>query len=784
MAKQTPLRNSSSLNASAFSKTMETEIRRLWRAGLLQEAEQEARRLLSVDKKSPAALFILGNITRDMGKTDEAITWFRKCIKVAPHHYGAHANLGGILLGQGMLAEALKCLVTACKLAPKDANLHYNLGQCYRAMGRYDDAIQSYQQAIALNPDFVVAASDLGILLAQVGTVDKAEAWCRDWSLRYPQSAEPHISLGTIYQAQGRLAEARQSYEKALRLAPQHRQVLLYLAALYLESNDFRRAATLIQESFRLTGPKSAPLILLAELHARQGDNHKAIELMNEALSSRLGRPEDYLKLAIWYATVNQRGKAIEILETGIKLSGDQAPQLSIYLFYNQLCLGDWRNFHQQLAKVLRILSAPTPPQLEPFIVLQIPHLNSEIIYRVTRGYARQFDNWQKRGTPPEKIQLGNDGRIRIGYLSADFHEHATAYLTASVFEEHDKSKISLFAYSYGPHDQSATRQRLITSFDAFRNVQSLSHLEVAEKIRKDQINILVDLKGYTRFARPEILALRPAPIQVNWLGYPGTMGADFIDYIVVDPTVVPYEEATSYQESLAYLPHAYAPIDTKRKIAKLPSRAEAGLPENAFVYCCFNNPRKIIPEFFYIWCDLLKSIPNSVLWLFARNEQIIDNLQREAKRQGVNPQRILFAPRVSQSEHLARLALADLVLDTLPYNAHTTTADALLMGVPVLTCIGNTFAGRVAASLLKAADMPDLVTSDLNEYRTKAIELASNPNSYKSLRNRLKEAKSYASYFDMPGFARYLEDLYFQMYGRYVDGHPPTILSVAANPC
>lgn len=779
MARNTPQNNGYPIGSGESRRLLELEARQMWRAGRLDEARKLAHKLLAADKNAPGALVLLGNIARDQGNMQEAETWFRRCIKVAPRHYGAHANLGGQLLGMGKKTEALTFFRAAVQLAPGEGRLHYNLGQCFRSLGRYDEAIASYRRALQLQPDLVEAASDLASVLALIGKVVEAEALCKKLIQSHPQAPEPRLSLGVLYHEQGRLDEAGQEFEEVLRLAPRHRQATLNLAAILLERNDLAQAQSLLETAARAGGAKTGLLTLMAELRARQGDIRAAVELMSQYLASNSGRAEDYLKLASWFAAASDRVKAVAVLEEALKVLGDKSPRLNINLFYNQLCLADWRQYRQRLPRTLAALRAPNPPPLEPFMALQIPDLDPLDIGRITRLYAKRFDRFPRPATLPAWHRQRADDRLRIGYLSADFHEHATAYLTASIFENHDTDRFKVHAYSYGPDDQSPTRRRLETSFAHFSNIRHLDHLAAAEKIREDGIDILVDLKGYTRLARPEILALRSAPIQINWLGYPGTMGADFMDYIIVDPTVVPLSEASAYQEALAYLPHAYAPVDTQRAVAPIPSRTQAGLPEEGFVFCCFNNPRKIIPDFFYLWCDLLSAVQNSVLWLFARQEAVIGNLRREAKRRNLDPERIIFASRVSQEEHLARLSLAGLILDTLPYNAHTTTSDALFMGVPVLTCIGNTFAGRVAASLLRAADLPDLVTFNLKEYRAKALNLASHPELLQALRQRLALARGTAPYFDMTGFTRHLEGLYQRMWHRHKEGLQPDTLGL-----
>ncbi|MGH8119718.1 MAG: tetratricopeptide repeat protein, partial [Gammaproteobacteria bacterium] len=325
--------------------------------------------------------------------------------------------------------------------------------------------------------------------------------------------------------------------------------------------------------------------------------------------------------------------------------------------------------------------------------------------------------------TPFSPNPSQDNGPIRVVYLSADFHQHATAHLVTELFELHDRKRFAVVGISFGPDDGTPLRQRLARAFDEFIDARTFGDQAVAELLLKKNVHIAVDLKGYTTDCRPEIFAWRPAPVQVNYLGYPGTMGAEFIDYIVVDPFVVPLEQQPFYTEKLVQLPDCYQVNDRKRQIADVtPSRMDCGLPAEGFVYCCFNYSYKITPDIFTIWMRLLTEVPGSVLWLLKDNEQMEMKLRREAAARGVEPERLVFAPRRPLAEHLARQRLADLFLDTLPVNAHTTASDALWAGLPVLTCAGKSFAARVAGSLLQAVGLPELVTDKLEAYESLAL--------------------------------------------------------------
>jgi predicted O-linked N-acetylglucosamine transferase (SPINDLY family) len=370
--------------------------------------------------------------------------------------------------------------------------------------------------------------------------------------------------------------------------------------------------------------------------------------------------------------------------------------------------------------------------------------------------------------------------KIRIGYLSCDFHEHATSLLLVEMFEAHDRTRFELFAYSYGADDGKSMRPRLEATFDHFTNIDALSNIDAASAIHADGIDILIDLKGYTQNTRTAILMFGPAPVQVNFLGYPGTLGTTICDYIVTDQFLTPLASAKDYSESFAYLPHSYHPHGRRARIGKAPTRAEVGLPEDGFVFCCFNQAYKITPEIFDIWCRLLIEVPDSVLWLL-KNDKAEGNLKNEALWRGITADRLIFADDMPQIEHLGRLQLADLVLDTLPCNAHTTASDALWASVPLVTCAGDTFPSRVAGSILHAIRLDELIAADLGAYFELAYELATNPNRLAVVKAKLTTNRLTTPLFDIEAYTRDMEGLYEIMWQRYRDGAAPA--SIGAFP-
>lgn len=472
--------------------------------------------------------------------------------------------------------------------------------------------------------------------------------------------------------------------------------------------------------------------------------------------------------LGLVYDMQRQKNEAIEcyrkILATDSKYF---AAKIHIVHWMQQQCQWDGlKSDAQKLRKA--VLEAPiiNRNHIPPFAFMALPGATAMEIKRCAERYVQIAYRSLARLRP----SLGFDfkrppgNKIRVGYLSGDLRQHAVSYLMAEVFELHDRSQFHISAYSYGPDDASAMRNRLEKAFDRFVDIRDDSYESAARKIYADRIDILVDLTGYTRDSRCGILALRPAPVQVNYLGYPGTMGADFIDYIIADEFVVPPGREKYYTESVMRLPDCFQANDSARPRLKAPTRTECGLPEESVVFCCFNQTLKITPEFFDIWCRLLKAVPGSVLWLSTGIPQAEANLRKEAESRGVAPERLIVAPFLQRDQYLARLQCADLFLDTLPYNAGTTCSDALWMGLPVVTCAGDFFASRMAGSLLTAIGVPELIAYNLEEYYRLALELATDREKLDAIRSKIVANRDTTPLFDSKRFTRNLEHAYRQM--------------------
>jgi len=533
-----------------------------------------------------------------------------------------------------------------------------------------------------------------------------------------PGSAVAVNDLGSVLAQLGRVAEAIPALRRAIELEPAYPEAHNNLANLYQMTGHLEEAVASYLTALRLQPAYAEAYRNLASALGRLGRIEEAAAALAKAVSIHPGYIE-----------------AVALLAHQLK----------------HLC--DWRMIDELTRRLIGAVEDGSGA-VNPFVFLTL-----ETTATQQRLCAEQWAQARRlAGNEAVRAPMVRK-RITLGYLSADFQEHATAHLISELFELHDRSRFRVLGYSYGADDGSAARQRIRESFDEFVDLEDASHADAAARIRADGVDILVDLKGYTTGARPEIMALRPAPIQVNYLGYPGTMGMRAMDYILVDRFVAPADREEHFTETLVHLPDCYLVNDRRRPITRALSRAEYGLPESGFVFCCFNSPHKITPAIFDIWMRLLERAPGSVLWLLEANPPAMANLRREAEaRLKGGSERLRFAASLANAEHLARFAVADLFLDTLPYNAHTLTSDALWGGCPVLTSTGETFASRVAGSILHAAGLPELVTSTLEEYEATASRLAGDRTELEMLRARILRSRMDAPLFDTPRFARAIE--------------------------
>jgi len=696
---------------------------------------------LERDPRSAGTHLNFGNALTHLRRHEEAIASFEKALELEPGLSQAHNNLGHAFKELGRFDDAIASYERALRIAPDDFEVHNNLGTVLGASGRSGEAIASYRAALAVNPNHAPALNNLGLALREQGRLDEAAACLQGAISLRPDYAEAHAGLGMIYRAQKRLDEAIASLQKALWIQPVFIEALVHLGAACQERGRLDEAVAHFQRVILLR-PE------LAEAHHNLGISLQGLSRHDEAI-------------ACFH-------KALAI-EPGHKYTLGA-------LLWSELAICRWEGLDSRI-EALSSGVRERRSLTEPFMLAAVSQNPGEQRLCAERFFEDRVRGGQSRLWTEERYE---HSKIRIAYLSGDFREHAVAYCIAELLELHDRSKFEIIGASLGVDDGSETRSRLARSFDRFLDVRDKGDFEAAKLMRDLEVDIVVDLMGYTRHSRPGILAHRPAPIQVGYLGYPGTLGADVNDYVLGDKFVLPQEQQAFYSEKIVHLPESYQANDSRRKVAeRTPTRDEVGLPEKAFVFCCFNNSYKILPTMFDVWMRLLRDVPGSVLWILEDNALAGRNLRKEAQTRGVDPGRLVLAPRVGVAEYRARCRLADLFLDTLPYNGHGTTSDMLWAGLPVLTCAGSAFAGRVAGSLLHAAGLPELVTASLEEYQALALKLARGDRLLGELRTRLERNRASAPLFDTDRFRRHIESAFRTMWEIWQRGAKPRAFAV-----
>jgi protein O-GlcNAc transferase len=678
----------------------------------------------------------------EKGDLVEAERLCRIVLSAQANCFDALHLLGAVAARQGRLEEADLRLSEALTINPDSAEAYSNRGNVQRAQGHFTEALKSYDKALALKPAFTEALANRGGALKDLERFHEAlESYDRALTLR-PDLAAVHYNRGVALSALKRHEEALASYERAIALKRDFVEAL---------NNRGNALAALKRHEEGLASYQRAL--------ALRPDFAEALQNSGAALAY-LGRHQS----------------AAQALEQALRLDAN-LPFAKGNLLHSRMHCCDWRSYEEESRRVIADVQAGKRT-IEPFMFLAVSDSAEDQL--------RCSEIWVREQCAPgaSAVWTGRrylHDRIRVAYVSSEFRTHPLGHLMVGLFEQHDRKHFETIAISLGVDDGSPMRTRLKGAFERFVDVRSYSDREVAELMREMEIDIAVDRNGFTTGARPGIFSLRPAPIQVSYLAYPGTTGAEFIDYLIADEVVIPRAQRACYTEKVVYLPDSYLVNDSGRHIAeRTPTRAEVRLPDRGFVFCSFNNQYKITPQVFDVWMLLLRQIDGSVLWLLEGNETARRNLRREATVRRVDPQRLIFAPKIAHQDHLARHRRADLFLDTLPYNAHTTASDALWGGLPVLTCMGTTFAGRVAASLLRAVGLPDLITHTLEEYQSLALQLATNPTRLAEIKQRLAGNRLTWPLFDTDRFRRHIEAAYLEMWERQQRGEPPASFGVA----
>jgi len=776
--------------------------------GDLKESIPHHKKAVELAVSNPKAWLNYGITLLDLNQHEQALDCFDKVLSLAPDYIEALINKAVTLNALKRYDEAIAHYDKALDLNPDYAEGWYNKANTLNIIKRHDEAIAHYDKALILKPDYVEGWYAKGVTLLELKRYDEAiahydkaidlkpdyvEGWHNkgvtlnelkryDEALIYydkaldlnPDYAEGWYNKGVTLNELKRYDEAIAHYDKALELNPDYAEgwhnkgVTLNELKRYDEALDHYDKALSLNPGY-------------AEGWSNIGNILNELKRYDEALiyyDKALGLKPDYVEG--WYnkgVTLNELKRYDEAITHYAKALSLKPNIDWVYgdLVAIKMKICDWLDLDYSLEYLSKRILA-NEKVANPFLMLVL-NANIFLHKKTSENYIKSRYLSNPILGPINKRPLNE--KVRIGYFSADFRRHPVAFLIAELFELHDKSQFEIYAFSL-VKDMGEMRDRLNKAFDHFIDVQGMSDAEIANLSRDLGIEIAVDLTGFTQHSRTGIFAHRAAPIQVNYLGYPGTLGADYMDYIIADRTLISPELQPYYTEKVVYLPNSYQVNDRKRIISERQfTRQELGLPEDGFVFCCFNNNFKILPATFASWMRILKAVEGSVLWLFRDNSSAAENLKKEAENHGISSDRLMFAERMLLSEHLARHRNADLFLDTFPYNAHTTSSDALWTGLPLLTLMGQSFASRVAASLLNAIDLPELITTNQEQYEALAIELATNPQKLAKIKLKLANNRLTTPLFDTPLFTKNLEAAYIQMYDRYQAGLEPDHISI-----
>ncbi len=713
-------------------------------AGDIENAAKGYHHAISLDPSNADAIHLLGVIHAQQGKHAQAEKLILGALAIK-ETWAFHDNLAKSLQEQGKLTKAIESYARAFDLKPDHFEAITTAAFLAAGMGNLTKAVELFRRLLQVRPDDPVVLNNLGNTLYRLHEFPEAEALYRKAIAAYPEYASAHYNLGILLNRTQRPEEAISAYREAIRLQPNNYEALNNLGFVYQDLSRYAEA----EKAYK-----------------------QALEVSPELI-------DVITNLAALYSEQKRYAEAIKFLSDVVKLSPERNYS-RVLLSYCKRQDYDWNGLQEIHSHIKAGLASGSKETIEPFQLFSAMDISAseQRIAGFNKAEKDYVDVFRHAPMIGETVRWQHK-RPRIGYLSADFKAHATMHLLLGVLENRGNRDFEIFSYSLGTPVEDEYQQRAKQASDHFTDLHQLSDRAAAERIASDQIDILIDLKGLTQESRLGILAWRPAPLIVSWLGYPGTLGHPRLaDYIIGDPIVTPLEHAAHFSETLALMPHTYQPTDNRRIVGKRPLRKDLGLPENAFVFCCFNQPFKLNPETFDVYCRLLHETPNSVLWMLKPVTSALINLRREAEKRGIHSERILFAEWASQEDHLARLQLADIALDAYPYGSHTTGSDALWAGVPLVSRIGETFASRVSASLLHAISLPELIAEDWESYFAIAKRLATDPQALSQLKQRLKKNRLTTPLFDTQGFARNLDRMYWAIWRQHQAGIRQPVVS------
>lgn len=747
-----------------------------------------------------------------VGRLAEAAALYHQVLQQEPRNYDALHALGVIYYRSGRLKEAEQMMAQAVSVNPRAAPAFFDYACVLMAAGRFEEAQDRFNRAISIRPDYVEARGNRVNALMRLGRHSEALAESERLVRMRPNLPQAYAARAGALLALNRPQDALANLDRAIQLAPAVAGLCADRAQALLALGRPAEALASLEQAIKAEPGNGMFPLMRGDLLMMLKRYQEAVAVYDAGLKLRPDVSDAWNRRGIALVQIGRKPEALESFDRAIRLdpnhgearnnranilfgekkfpeaarefenvlrTAPNAPYAAGFLIQSRLRSCDWRSIEEDRGRLSAGI-AKGERLIDPQGYLSIS-TNPESQLRCARIVMQD----EAPSVPARRAANTVSGpRIRIAYLSADFRPHPVAFLIAGVFEQHDREAFELTGVSLVHAGDSPIRNRIRNAFGNFIDAAGRTDDDVAQELRRRQIDIAVDLTGFTDGCRPGIMVRRPAPIQVNFLGFPGTMGSRDIDYIIADRFLIPEADHKYYDEKVVWMPHTYQANDAKREISeRVFTRRDVGLPEDGFVFCCFNNNYKITPEIFTVWMRLLSKVPDSVLWLLQDNEAAAANLRREAEARGVAAARLIFATRIAPAEHFARQHLADLFLDTSPYSAHTTGSDALFAGLPLISLYGPTFPARVAVSLLHAAGMSELATDSLESYEAKALFLAKDREALKAVRARLAENRESTPLFNTALFTRHLENAYRQMMVLHGSGEAPRAFAVEDNP-
>jgi predicted O-linked N-acetylglucosamine transferase (SPINDLY family) len=709
----------------------------------LCEAALHLNKALQAEPKQFEAIRLLGIIAALEKRWVEALDYFERAILIDPENGIIHSNKGNVLIELKRYQDALLYYERAINLEPSYAEAYNNKGNALQGLIRYEEALKCYEDAIRLDPDYSEAYSNKGNALSALKDYKTALQLYENAIAKNSLNAQAYCGAALIFNQRKQYALAIACSKRTVEIAPQYIEAWLCLGLTYLQVKDYELALTAFDAVIKFDAFNTSAWLAKADLEAER---------------------KNYKLAQHYFKSVSEFDYSVDFV-------------FGSYM-QSTLHMCEWKN-EESMEKILIESIKNGERKALPYNVISRLD-NPCLINQAMKVYAEAKLGNIKREHFSSRPQ---NKKIRLAYFSADFHNHPTAYLIAELFEKHDKSQFEIIGFVFGRNQPDEMRERLIRSFDEFIDVDNKTDEEIAALSREMNIDIAIDLKGFTTEGRPKIFMFGCAPIQISYLAFPGTMGLSCFDYIIADPILIPKDQQNCYVEKVIYMPNSYQVNDRNRKISEnKKTRQYLGLPETGFVFCCFNNNYKITPAVFKGWINILNAVDGSILWLFGDNPEAIENLKIEFSKASLHADRLIFAGRADHADHLARYQLADLFLDTFPCNAHTTASDALWAGLPLITLIGNSFASRVAASLLSAVGLSDLICHTQEEYERMAIHFAQNSLALSNVKERLATNRFTSPLFDTTLFARDLESAYITAYENSKNGLAPAHIYVDRN--